>query len=84
MVFCPDWAPGVSPPCLSLLSVVAGRQDHLPPRPLAVLDREGGTPAAAFCALSSLLRQLQYDRSVDIYSTAKVLKFLVFIFREAI
>jgi receptor-type tyrosine-protein phosphatase gamma len=42
-------------------------------RPLLVMDRNGGTEAASFIGLSSLLRQLHYDRSVDIYSTAKTI-----------
>ena len=73
MVFCPDWRSDLDAACLGLLPVVQGRQDHLPPRPLLVVDREGGTGAAAFCALSSLLRQLHSDRSVDIYSMAKTI-----------
>ena len=73
MVFCPEWSWELQGASLGLLAVVQGRQDHLPPRPLLVMDREAGTSAAAFCALSSLLRQLQSDRSVDIYSTAKTI-----------
>jgi len=73
MVFCPEWSSPVEADSLGLLRVVQGRQDHLPPRPLLVIDREGGTEAASFIALSSLLRQLHYDRSVDIYSTAKTI-----------
>lgn len=73
MVFCPEWSMVEEGGSLGLLQVVHTRQDNLPPRPLAVLDREGGTQAAAFCALSSLLRQLHSDRSVDIYSTAKTI-----------
>ena len=73
MVFCHDWSLDSSSSCLPLLPVVQARQDHLPPRPLLVLDKEGGTDAASFCALSSLLRQLNSDRSIDIYIVAKTI-----------
>ena len=35
---------------------IQSRLDNLPPRPLLVLDRDGATEAATFCALSNLLR----------------------------
>ena len=57
MVFCPGWRVSqLEAASLGLVPVVHSRQDHLPPRPLLVLDRCGGPEAAAFCALSSLIR----------------------------
>jgi len=77
MVFCPDWSCSLSTKIeqnnISLLPVIHARQDNLPPRPLLVLDKDGGPEAATFCALSSLFRQVHYDHSVDIYLTAKTI-----------
>ena len=57
VVFCPGWRVSqLEAASLGLVPVVHSRQDHLPPRPLLVLDRCGGPEAAAFCALSSLIR----------------------------
>ena len=57
VVFCPGWRVSqLEAASLGLVPVVHSRQDNLPPRPLLVLDRCGGTEAAAFCALSSLIR----------------------------
>ena len=53
MVFCPGWSCASE---LELVSTLHSRQDSLPPRPLLVMDREGGTQAASYAALSSLLR----------------------------
>ena len=55
MVFCPGWT-CVSATELELVSTLHSRQDNLPPRPLLVMDRDGGTQAASYTALSSLLR----------------------------
>ena len=60
MVFSPGWQ--CSNPTsleianISLIPVLHSRQDNLPPRPLMVLDKEGGTEAATYCALSNLFR----------------------------
>jgi receptor-type tyrosine-protein phosphatase gamma len=40
--------------------------------PLAVMDRFGGTEAAFYCAISSLLKQLDYENHVDVYEYTKV------------
>ena len=55
MVFCPGWS-CTSGTELELVSTLHSRQDNLPPRPLLVMDRDGGTQAASYTALSSLLR----------------------------
>ncbi len=39
--------------------------------PLTVVDRFGGTEAATFAALFTLLRHLDYENCVDVYQTAK-------------
>ncbi len=40
--------------------------------PLVVMDRFGGTESAFYCAVSSLVRQLDYENHVDIYEYTKV------------
>ena len=38
-----------------------------------VVDRFGGAEAATFAACASLLRQLEYENSADVYACAKAL-----------
>jgi len=77
MVFSPGWTSSASNKIdlenINLVSVIHCRQDNLPPRPLIVMDRVGGTEAATYCALSNLFRQVSHDASVDIYLTCKTL-----------
>ncbi len=40
--------------------------------PLLVVDRFGGTEAATFCALRTLLRQLEFESHVDVYEFVRV------------
>lgn len=42
------------------------------PGPMLVVDRFGGTEAATFCALHTLLRQLEFENHVDIYEYVRV------------
>ena len=37
-----------------------------------MVDRFGGTEAAFYCAVSSMVRQLDYENHVDVYEFAKV------------
>lgn len=79
MIFCPEWdnlqnrrsLERSAQPSMDILPVIHTRQDNLPPRPLLVIDQVGGTSAATYCSLSTLLRQLRNDDCVDIYTTAK-------------
>ena len=60
VVFSPGWScsqPGqLEEESVGLVPVIQCRQDNLPPRPLLVMDRHGGTEAATFCALNNLFR----------------------------
>ena len=60
VVFSPGWRCSqpslVEEESVALVPVIQSRQDNLPPRPLLVLDRDGGSQAATFCALSNLFR----------------------------
>ena len=47
-------------------------RDRYSSGPLIVVDRYGGTEAATFCALATLLRQLDFESHVDVYQYAKV------------
>ena len=62
VVFSPGWSCSnpeqVEAETVGLVSVIQARLDNLPPRPLLVLDREGATEAATFCALSNLFRSV--------------------------
>ncbi|CAB4058090.1 PTPRG [Lepeophtheirus salmonis] len=40
--------------------------------PWVIVDRFGGTEAASFCAISTLLKQLEAENHVDVYQIAKV------------
>ncbi len=52
-----------------LLQVVQSLRGQEQPRqgPILVSDRFGGTEAATFCALHTLLRQLEFESHVDVY-----------------
>ena len=60
VVFSPGWSSSdparVEADSVNLVPVIQCRQDNLPPRPLLVMDRNGGTEAATFCALNNLFR----------------------------
>ena len=62
VVFSPGWRSSqpdlVEEQNVSLVAVIQARLDNLPPRPLMVLDRDGATEAATFCALSNLFRSV--------------------------
>ena len=75
IVFCPGWPHLCSPlsTTTDLVGTVQNINDHRSPSsPVAVVDRFGGTEAAFFCAVSSLLRQLDFENHVDVYEYAKV------------
>ncbi len=79
MVFCPSWPHHCSPLAIAADLIRVSRGVHRmggsggeQPQPMVVVDRFGGTEAATFCALSSLLRQLDFEGHVDVYQYAKV------------
>ena len=84
LVFCPSWPHHCSPLATSTDLIRVVRNVHMSSAstaggyggpfnsPLVVVDRFGGTEAATFCALSTLLRQLDFENHVDVYQYAKV------------
>ncbi len=83
LVFCPSWPHHCSPLSTSTDLIRVVRNVHAASGrigtnfgsgsgPLVVVDRFGGTEAATFCALSTLLRQLDFENHVDVYQYAKV------------
>eukprot|EP00095_Tigriopus_kingsejongensis_P008769 maker-scaffold151_size306168-snap-gene-2.8 protein:Tk08769 transcript:maker-scaffold151_size306168-snap-gene-2.8-mRNA-1 annotation:"unnamed protein product" len=73
VVFSPGW-PHFCNPLNSITDLVKIVQSmhHLRKGPLVVVDRFGGTEAATFCAITSLLKQLEFENHVDIYEYAKL------------
>ena len=74
LIFCPSWPHHCSPLSNStdLIRVVQNTHNSNQSGPLVVVDRFGGTEGATFCALSTLLRHLDYENHVDVYQYAKV------------
>ena len=71
LVFSPGW-PALTPGCGSVTSLTAAVQTVSPiGGVVAVVDRFGGTEAATFCALTTLLKQLDFESHVDVYDYAK-------------
>ena len=74
LIFCPSWPHHCSPLSNStdLIRVVQNTHRSHQSGPLVVVDRFGGTEGATFCALSTLLRHLDYENHVDVYQYSKV------------
>lgn len=76
LIFCPSWPHHCSPLSASadLIRVVRVAKDNVKGNsgPLVVVDRFGGTEAATFCALSTILKQLDFEHHVDVYQYTKV------------
>ncbi len=74
LIFCPSWPHHCSPLATSTDLIRVVQKAHAPRSggPLVVVDRYGGTEAATFAALSTLLRQLDFENHVDVYQYAKV------------
>ena len=67
IIFCPNW-PHLSVPvsnCVHLVDCVSrlASQD----KPTMVIDSFGATEAAIFCVLSSLVRMMDMEDSVDVF-----------------
>lgn len=77
MVFCPAWTAECSNTSSSLptnfLHVVHERQESLTHSPIVCIDSYGGTASATFSALSTLLKQVDYDGHIDVYQVVKIL-----------
>eukprot|EP00094_Tigriopus_californicus_P012020 TCALIF_11614-PA protein Name:"Similar to Ptp99A Tyrosine-protein phosphatase 99A (Drosophila melanogaster)" AED:0.07 eAED:0.07 QI:0/0.7/0.45/0.81/1/1/11/539/1209 len=73
VVFSPGW-PHFCNPLNSITDLVKIAQSihHIRQGPIAVIDRYGGMEAATFCAITTLLKQLEFENHVDIYEYAKL------------
>lgn len=73
LVFSPGW-PHFCNPLNSITDLVKIAQSvhHIRQGPIAVIDRYGGMEAATFCAITTLLKQLEFENHVDIYEYAKL------------
>ena len=70
-------APGSVPePALALADCIHSRQDQLARAPLLLVGT-GPEPAGAYCALSTLLRQLELEQAVDVYTVARGIESLL-------
>lgn len=76
LLFCPSWPHHCSPLSTASDLIRVANTLHTQVQhssgPLAIVDRFGGPEAATFCALSTLLRQLDFENHVDVYQYAKV------------
>lgn len=77
LIFCPSWPHHC--PQMSMVTDFTGLVQSLhdqnnsnPSSPMVIIDRFGGTEAATFCALTSLLKQLEFESHVDIYYYTKM------------
>eukprot|EP00096_Caligus_rogercresseyi_P010023 TRINITY_DN3526_c0_g2_i1.p1 TRINITY_DN3526_c0_g2~~TRINITY_DN3526_c0_g2_i1.p1 ORF type:complete len:472 (-),score=119.67 TRINITY_DN3526_c0_g2_i1:99-1514(-) len=74
-IFCPSW-PHSCTPIASVADLIRSSSLLSTARTSgaswAIVDRYGGTEAATFCALSTLLKQLQTENHVDVYQIAKI------------
>ena len=67
IIFCPNW-PHLSVPvsnCVHLVDCVSRLSS--PDKPTIVIDSFGATEAAIFCVLSSLVRMMDMEDSVDVF-----------------
>ena len=72
-IFCPSWPHHCSPlSSVTDLPSVVQTISQGSGGPLVIVDRFGGTEAAMFCAVMSLLHQLDFEDHVDIYEYCKV------------
>ena len=73
LILCPSWPQSCGsitavPDVVHAVRSVQGN-DH---GPVIVVDRYGGSEAATFCALSTLLRQLEFESHVDVYEACRL------------
>ncbi|GFU26415.1 tyrosine-protein phosphatase 99A [Nephila pilipes] len=70
----PGWPETCSPQSsvFDLVHVVQNWHVEYQYGPIIVVDKHGGTEAAAFCCLTTLKKQLEYEKCVDVYLDAKL------------
>ncbi len=76
LIFSPSWPHHVFPPATvtDLVQVVQSlhASRNAASAPLVVVDRFGGAEGATFCAVTSLVKQLEFEDHVDIYEYVKM------------
>ncbi|XP_054722094.1 tyrosine-protein phosphatase 99A-like, partial [Uloborus diversus] len=74
LIQCPGWPDTCTPPSnvFDLIQVVRKWHSESQHGPVVVIDRFGGTEAAAFCCLTTLNKQLEYEKCVDVYLHCKL------------
>lgn len=74
IISCPDWPPADMPEfkAFDLVERVKELQAQKDGGPIIVVDRFGGVEGARFCILSSLLDQLNHDKTIDVYHLCKL------------
>ena len=74
IIQCSDWPLNCTPigHVFDLIKLV--QRDHLEYQngPCVVVDRFGGTEAATFCCLTTLMKQLEYESHADVYMYARL------------
>ncbi|KAG8195656.1 hypothetical protein JTE90_004989 [Oedothorax gibbosus] len=75
IIQCPGWPEScMTAPssCFDLVQIVQKWHLEYQFGPIIVVDRYGGTEAASFCCLTTLNKQLDYEKCVDVYLNAKL------------
>ncbi|OXA53024.1 Tyrosine-protein phosphatase 99A [Folsomia candida] len=75
MVQCSHWPHTMISPSSAVFELVTFTQESLRESssgPIAVLDRFGGTEAATFCTLTTLVKQMNLESHIDVYMYAKL------------
>ncbi|XP_075525453.1 putative receptor-type tyrosine-protein phosphatase mosPTP-1 isoform X3 [Dermacentor variabilis] len=74
VIQCPGWPQACTPMAtlFDLIRTVAARHAEDLNGPVVIVDKCGGTEAATFCCLSSLYKQLESEKCVDVYLYAKL------------
>nr|XP_022298324.1 tyrosine-protein phosphatase 99A-like isoform X1 [Crassostrea virginica] len=74
IISCPNWPPADLPlyKAFDLVERVKEIQAQKDGGPIIVVDRFGGVEGARFCILSSLLDQLNHDKTIDVYHLCKL------------
>ncbi|XP_055371806.1 tyrosine-protein phosphatase 99A isoform X2 [Condylostylus longicornis] len=73
MLHCPSWPDMTNPNSIyDFIVDVHDRTSDYRNGPIVVVDRYGGAQACTFCAITSLSMEMEYDRTANIYTYAKL------------